>query len=54
MLIFHGKFIVYRCLGFPRGEYSYLFAGIVALAIGYLLFMKRYYHLHEEYLAGRG
>lgn len=37
----------------PINGYVYLVIVIVALAIGYLLFMKRYYHLHEEYLMGR-
>ena len=32
-------------------HWIYLIAVIVVLAIAYLLFMKKYYHLHEEYLA---
>ena len=32
-------------------HWCYLFAVIVLLALAYVLFMKRYYHLHEEYLA---
>ena len=32
-------------------HWIYLVGVIVVLALAYLLFMKRYYHLHEEYLA---
>lgn len=32
-------------------HWRYLIAVIVILAAAYLLFMKKYYHLHEEYLA---
>lgn len=32
-------------------HWVYLVAVIVVLALAYLLFMKKYYHLHEEYLA---
>ena len=34
----------------PVNHYLYLAAVIVALAMAYLLFMKKNYHLHEEYL----
>lgn len=34
----------------PVNHYIYLVSVIIALAVAYLLFMKRYYHLHEEYL----
>jgi hypothetical protein len=33
-------------------HWGYLVAVCVVLAVGYLVFMKRYYHLHEEYLCG--
>ena len=33
-------------------HWIYLAAALVILALVYLLFMKKYYHLHEEYLAG--
>ncbi len=33
-------------------HWIYLGAVLVVLAAAYLLFMKRYYHLHEEYLKG--
>lgn len=34
----------------PVNHYVYLCIVIVLLAAAYLLFMKKYYHLHEEYL----
>lgn len=36
----------------PINHYLYLGIVILLLAAGYLLFMKKYYHLHEEYLKG--
>ncbi len=35
-------------------HWAYAIVVIVALCIGYLSFMKEYYHLHEEYLASLG
>ncbi len=35
-------------------HWVYLLVVILLLAIGYVLFMKKYYHLHEEYLRGLG
>ena len=32
-------------------HWIYLVAASVVLAVAYVLFMKKYYHLHEEYLA---
>ena len=32
-------------------HWIYLVAVLVVLALAYVLFMKKYYHLHEEYLA---
>ena len=29
----------------------YLVVSLVALAVAYVLFMRKFYHLHEEYLA---
>lgn len=37
----------------PINHYLYLGLVIAALAIAYLLFMKKYYHLHEEYLKSK-
>lgn len=34
----------------PVNHYVYLAAVILALMLGYVLFMRRYYHLHEAYL----
>jgi UDP-N-acetylmuramyl pentapeptide phosphotransferase/UDP-N-acetylglucosamine-1-phosphate transferase len=34
----------------PVWHWSYLIVVCVVLAVAYLLFMKKYYHLHEEYL----
>ena len=33
-------------------HWLYLVGALVVLCIAYVLFMKKYYHLHEEYLAG--
>ena len=33
-------------------HWTYLIAVVLLLSLGYLLFMKKYYHLHEEYLRG--
>ena len=32
-------------------RWIYLVTALLVLAIAYILFMKKYYHLHEEYLA---
>ena len=32
-------------------HWIYLIGIIIILALAYILFMKKYYHLHEEYLA---
>lgn len=37
----------------PVNHYLYLGLVIVVLAVTYLIFMKRYYHLHEEYLKSK-
>ena len=34
----------------PAWHWGYLVAVCLVLAVGYLVFMKQYYHLHEEYL----
>ena len=33
-------------------HWIYLAVALLLLALAYVLFMKKYYHLHEEYLAG--
>lgn len=35
----------------PLAHWLYLIGALVALCIAYVLFMKKYYHLHKEYLA---
>ena len=35
----------------PVWHWGYLIAVCVVLSVAYLLFMKKYYHLHEDYLA---
>ena len=32
-------------------HWVYLICALVVLAVGYVVFKKKYYHLHEEYLA---
>ena len=43
--------MVYLIPNTALAHWIYLFAVIVVLALVYLAFMKKYYHLHEEYLA---
>lgn len=38
-------------IGLVACHWIYLAVALVVLAVVYLLFMKKYYHLHEEYLA---
>lgn len=42
---------VYLCPDTVLAHWVYLIVAIVVLAAAYVLFMKKYYHLHEEYLA---
>ena len=42
---------VYLC---PKGQtahWVFLMAALALLSAAYVLFMRKYYHLHEEYLA---
>lgn len=41
---------VYLCPNTVLCHWMYLIGALAVLAIAYILFMKRYYHLHEEYL----
>jgi len=43
--------MVYLIPNTPLAHWIYLIVVALALATAYLLFMKKYYHLHEEYLA---
>ena len=36
----------------PLAHWLYLVCALIVLCIVYVLFMKKYYHLHEEYLEG--
>lgn len=38
----------------PAARWIYLAAVLLLLCAAYILFMKKYYHLHEEYLRSRG
>ena len=38
-------------MGLVAWHWIYLMAALVMLAVAYVLFMRKYYHLHEEYLA---
>lgn len=41
---------IYLCPNTVMAHWIYLIAAGLVLAVGYVLFMKKYYHLHEEYL----
>ena len=42
---------IYLCPNTILAHSIYLIGAILLLALAYILFMKKYYHLHEEYLA---
>lgn len=42
---------VYLCPNTVLCHWCYMVAAIVVLAVAYILFKRKYYHLHEEYLA---
>lgn len=42
---------IYLCPATALAHWVYLIVAVVVLAVAYVLFMKKYYHLHEEYLA---
>ena len=42
---------VYLCPDTVVAHWIYLISAIIVLALIYVLFKKKYYHLHEEYLA---
>ena len=42
---------IYLCTNTPLAHWLYLFGAILLLSVAYVLFKKKYYHLHEEYLA---
>ena len=41
---------IYLCPNTALCHWMYMVGALAVLAIAYVLFMKRYYHLHEEYL----
>jgi UDP-N-acetylmuramyl pentapeptide phosphotransferase/UDP-N-acetylglucosamine-1-phosphate transferase len=41
---------IYLCPSGALAHWIYLIAAAAVLALAYVLFMKKYYHLHEEYL----
>lgn len=42
---------IYLCPNTILAHWIYLFGAIIVLGLAYILFKKKYYHLHEEYLA---
>ena len=42
---------IYLCPDTVAAHWGYLVGTLVVLAVAYVLFKKKYYHLHEEYLA---
>lgn len=42
---------IYLCPDTIFAHWVYLISTLIVLAIAYVLFMKKYYHLHEQYLA---
>ena len=45
---------IYLCPNTVLCHWMYLIGALAVLAVAYVLFMKKYYHLHEEYLAELG
>ena len=43
---------IYLCPPSVLAHWLYLIGAVVILGVTYVLFKKKYYHLHEEYLAG--
>jgi O-antigen/teichoic acid export membrane protein len=41
---------IYLCPNTVVAHWMYLMGALVVLAVAYVLFKKKYYHLHEEYL----
>ena len=42
---------IYLCPDSVAAHWGYLVGAMIALGVAYVLFKKKYYHLHEEYLA---
>ncbi len=45
---------IFLCPNTPEAHWVFLIGVALVLSIAYLLFMKKYYYLHEEYLASIG
>ena len=43
---------IYLCPNTIAAHWGYFIGAILALSLAYILFKKKYYHLHEEYLHG--
>ena len=43
---------IYLCPNSIAAHWGYLMGAILVLSLAYILFKKKYYHLHEEYLRG--
>lgn len=43
---------IYLCPNGIAAHWGYLMGAILVLSLAYILFKKKYYHLHEEYLRG--
>ena len=43
---------IYLCPNTVAAHWGYMVGALIALSLAYILFKKKYYHLHEEYLAG--
>ena len=43
---------IYLCPNTIAAHWGYFIGAILALSLAYILFKKKYYHLHEEYLRG--
>ena len=42
---------IFLCPNSVLAHWLYLVGAVLVLSVVYVLFMKKYYHLHEEYLA---
>ena len=42
---------IYVCPDTVFAHWGYLIGTLIVLGVAYVLFKKKYYHLHEEYLA---
>ena len=43
---------IYLCPNSTVAHWGYFIGAILVLSLAYVLFKKKYYHLHEEYLRG--